>query len=90
MHKPLSFENFRYFTEKMLHTSKQICHLRKVYKMQAKKAEVKRNNKRRKINKIVNKIDKSKLNNTLNLIIKLPELSKKQINLISSIQQKRY
>ena len=48
---------------------------------------MKKNDKKRKIDKIINEIDKQKLDNTLDLITKLTELSKVWINLISSVQQ---
>ncbi len=38
---------------------------------------MKKNDKKRKIDKIINEIDKQKLDNTLDLITKLTELSKK-------------
>ncbi|CAG8647667.1 9194_t:CDS:2, partial [Funneliformis mosseae] len=53
----------------------------------AKKLEAKKNDKKRKINDIINEMNEQKLDNTLNLITKLPESSKEQINLISSVQQ---
>ncbi|RIA95973.1 hypothetical protein C1645_815954 [Glomus cerebriforme] len=65
----------------MPHILKQAYHLKRAREIQAQKSKKKKNNKRRKINEVINKIDESKLDNTLELITKLPELSKEQFSL---------
>ncbi|RGB32966.1 hypothetical protein C1646_762283 [Rhizophagus diaphanus] len=55
--------------------------------MEAQKSKAKRDDKKRKVNEIIDEMDESKLDNTLNLITNLMESSKERINLISSVQQ---
>ena len=80
MHTTLNFKDFGYFYGKMSIASKQARHLKKACETQAKMLEAMKN-------EIMDEFaDESKLDNTLDLITKLPESSNEQINLISSIQ----
>ncbi|CAB5153632.1 hypothetical protein RhiirA5_408885 [Rhizophagus irregularis] len=71
----------------MTRPSKQARHLKKAREIEAQKLNMKRNDKKRKIDEIINKMDEQKLDNTLDLITKLTESSKERIDLISSVQE---
>ncbi|CAI2197716.1 3891_t:CDS:2, partial [Funneliformis geosporum] len=76
--------------------SKQARHLKKAREIEVKKLEAMKNDKKRKIDKILNYMDEPKLENTLELLIRLNNtnsgiaLSKEdrqRMDLISSVQQ---
>lgn len=70
--------------------SRRTLHLKKAREIKAQKLLAKKNDKKRKINEVINEMDQPKLDNTLDLITKLNSESKKdqqRIDLISSIQQ---
>ncbi|CAG8637893.1 uncharacterized protein OCT59_004091 [Rhizophagus irregularis] len=71
----------------MTRPSKQARHLKKAREIEAQKLNAKKDDKKRKVNEIIDEMDESKLDNTLNLITNLMESSKERINLISSVQQ---
>ncbi|CAB5180652.1 hypothetical protein RhiirA5_381120 [Rhizophagus irregularis] len=71
----------------MTRPSKQARHLKKAREIEAQKLKAKKDDKKRKVNEIIDEMDESKLDNTLNLITNLMESSKERINLISSVQQ---
>ncbi|CAG8536914.1 11390_t:CDS:2 [Funneliformis mosseae] len=66
-------------------TSSRVRQLKKAREAQAKKLEAKKNDKKRKINEVINEIYETNLD--LNLVTKLPKLSKEQTQLIFSVQQ---
>ena len=58
--------------------SKRARHLKKAREIQAQKLEMKKNDKRRKINKIINEMDESKLDHALELVTNLDTSTKEQ------------
>ncbi len=67
--------------------SRRARHLKKAREIQAQRLLAKKNDKKRKINEIVNEMDMPKLDNTLDLITKSNSESQQRVNLISSVQQ---